>query len=233
MSTVDGNYYGGIVKDGLVLLLDAAKRDSYPRVGTTWTDITWNGNNGTLTNFGSQTIWNSSNGGSIIFDGTNDYVSSFPNSISQIGSRTILCFINLNTTNRAGIVGTRPTLQLTGFGFTCNRTTLGNLTYYDTSGSVLEVSGVLSLNTWIQVGVVYDSITNSAFLIKNGVQIGSTATSFGLGLSSSFNGVVGDESESFANIFKGNISNVQIYNRALSSTEILQNYNALKGRFGL
>lgn len=83
MSTVNGNYYGGIVKDGLVLLLDAAKRDSYPKVGTTWTDITWNGNNGTLTNFSSpspQTIWNGDNSGDITFDGTDDYVNLNNNS---------------------------------------------------------------------------------------------------------------------------------------------------------
>ena len=62
-----------IVTSGLVLALDAADRNSYPRTGTTWTDLSGNGYNGTLTN--SPTFSNS-NGGSIIFDGTNDYTST-------------------------------------------------------------------------------------------------------------------------------------------------------------
>ncbi len=64
-------YYGNIVKDGLVLLLDAAKKDSYPGSGTLWRDVSGNGNNGTLTN---GPIFNSNNGGSVVFDGSNDYV---------------------------------------------------------------------------------------------------------------------------------------------------------------
>jgi hypothetical protein len=64
-------YYGGIVTNGLVLALDAAKKDSYPGSGTLWRDISGNGNNGTLTN---GPTFNSGNGGSIVFDGVNDYV---------------------------------------------------------------------------------------------------------------------------------------------------------------
>ena len=66
-------YYGNIVKDGLVLDLDAAKKDSYPGTGTAWNDISGNRNNGTLTN---GPTFNSSNGGSIVFDGTNDYINT-------------------------------------------------------------------------------------------------------------------------------------------------------------
>ena len=62
-----------IVKSGLVLYLDAGNQNSYPGTGTTWTDISRNNNNGTLTN---GPTFNSENGGSIVFDGTNDYVST-------------------------------------------------------------------------------------------------------------------------------------------------------------
>ena len=96
MGTLSGNYYGGIVKNGLVLMLDAAKKDSYARLGTTWRDISFNGNNGTLTNFGSQTKWNSNNGGSIIFDGTDDQIS-IPNSstYNNTMSKTVDVWINV------------------------------------------------------------------------------------------------------------------------------------------
>ena len=60
-----------IVTDGLVFCVDAANKRSYPGVGTTWTDLTANKNNGTLTN---GPTFDSANGGSIVFDGTNDYV---------------------------------------------------------------------------------------------------------------------------------------------------------------
>ena len=59
-----------IVTSGLVLALDAADRNSYPGSGTTWTDLSGNANNGTLTN---GPTFNSANGGSIVFDGTNDF----------------------------------------------------------------------------------------------------------------------------------------------------------------
>ena len=66
--------HGGkpIVTDGLVLCLDAANPKSYPGSGTTWTDLSGNGNNGTLVN---GVGYNSDNGGSLSFDGVNDYVS--------------------------------------------------------------------------------------------------------------------------------------------------------------
>jgi hypothetical protein len=222
-------YYGGIVTNGLVLDLDAAKKDSYPGAGTAWNDISGNRNNGTLTN---GPTFNSSNGGSIVFDGTNDYVSSFTSSISPVGTKTILCFIYLTTTSRAGICGTRS-LSGGGFGFTTNRTSAGNLTYYHTGGSLIETAASLNNNVWAQVGIVYNATAATATLYKNGNQIGSTSTGFSAEGATSYNGVIGDEDQSVGTPFKGNIPSVQIYNRALSATEILQNYNALKGRYGL
>jgi hypothetical protein len=64
------SYLGGIVKNGLILDLDAGKLDSYNRVGTSWNDISSNGYVGTLIN---GPIYNSSNGGSVSFDGVDDY----------------------------------------------------------------------------------------------------------------------------------------------------------------
>ena len=75
-------YYGPrIVSNGLVLCLDAANKRSYPGTGTTWTDLSGNSNNGTLTN---GPTFSAGNMGSILFDGTNDYVGSFPTQISAI-----------------------------------------------------------------------------------------------------------------------------------------------------
>jgi hypothetical protein len=69
-------------------------------------------------------------------------------------------------------------------------------------------------------------------LYKNGYQVGTSFTTAVPPASSAFNGVIGDEEYTFGVPFKGNMSSVQIYNRALSATEVLQNYNAVKSRFG-
>jgi hypothetical protein len=221
-------YYGPrIVSNGLVLCLDAANKNSYRGTGTTWTDLSGNSNNGTLTN---GPTFNSTNMGVIVFDGTNDYVSSFPTQISGVGSKTICAFIYPTTTSRAGICGIRNSSD--GWVFTINRNASGNLTYFHTTGTAVEVSAGISINNWVQVCVTYSTITSTVILYKNGYQVGSTATSVSTIVGSSFKGVIGDEDASITTPFKGNISNLQIYNRDLSATEVLQNYNATKSRFG-
>ncbi len=94
------SYYGNIVKDGLVLCLDAAKRDSYSGVGTDWNDISGFRNNGVLTN---GPTFNTDNGGSIVFGGLDDYVL-VPNISIGTKTFTIDTWFNINgnqTTNAA------------------------------------------------------------------------------------------------------------------------------------
>src|SRR6056300_382098 len=88
-------YYGNIVTDGLVLNLDAARKDSYNRTGTTWNDISGNGNNGTLTN---GPTFDSEDYGSIVFDGVDDYVTVSATPINSVLTNqiTIETFINSN-----------------------------------------------------------------------------------------------------------------------------------------
>jgi hypothetical protein len=219
-----------IITDGLVLNLDAGNPLSYPGTGTTWTDLSGNNNNGTLIN---GPTFDSANGGSIVFDGTNDYVSSFPIQISGNGSKTVSCFFKINTTIRSGLCGTRNfDTGPNGWVLCVNRTTSGNLSYFHTSGSILEIAAGISTNTWYNACVTYDVSTAIATLYLNGIIIGSPATSFTTINSSSFNGVIGAEAVN-GGFLNGNIAQTLIYNRALSSTEVLQNYNATKNRYGL
>ena len=214
----------------LVLNLDAGNILSYPGTGTLWTDLSIYGNNGTLI---SGATFDSGNGGSIVFDGTNDYVSSFPIQISGNGSKTVSCFFKINTTIRSGLCGTRNLdTGLNGWVLCVNRTTSGNLSYYHTSGSILEIAAGISTNTWYNACVTYDVSTAIATLYLNGIIIGSPATSFTTINLSSFNGVIGAETVN-GGFLNGNIAQTLIYNRALSSTEVLQNYNATKIRYGL
>jgi hypothetical protein len=222
-----------IVQQGLVLNLDAGNPYSYAGAGTTWYDVSGNGNNGT---FGASTAaptYNSDSGGVIVFDGTDDRITSFPTQISGTGSKTINCFFKTSKTVRNGLCGIRDTSVLSGWVFTVNRSAAGNLTYFHTGGSIIEVAAGISINTWYNACVTYDTSTATVILYLNGVQIGSPVTSFSVIPSSTFNGIVGGEDNAFNDPFGGSIGLVQIYNIALSAAQVLQNYNATKGRFGL
>ena len=217
-----------IVENGLTLFLDASNIRSYPGSGTTWSDLSGNGNNGTLTN---GPTFSAGNLGSIVFDGTNDYVNSFPTQISGVGSKTICAFIYPTTTSRAGICGVRNTGD--GWVFTINVPNPGDLTYFHTATSTsITVSAGIITNTWTHVCVTYSTTSTTIILYKNGYQVGTPFTTATPPASSTFNGVIGDEQSDFATPFKGNMSSVQIYNRALTAVEVLQNYNATKSRFG-
>ena len=217
-----------LVTSGLVLNLDASNASSYPGSGTSWFDLSGNGNTGTLTN---GPTFNSANGGSIVFDGSNDYVSSFPTQISGVGSKTVSAWIKINKTSRTGVAGTRSDQD--GWAFTVNRGAYGNLTYFHTGGSEIQVAAGIITNTWYNVCVTYNLTSTTAILYLNGVQIGSPSTSFTAITPSSFKGVVGNEDSAFSTPFGGNIAQTLIYNTSLSASEVLQNYNVTKAKFGL
>ena len=218
-----------IITSGLVLHLDAGNTSSYPGSGTTWTDLSGNGNNGTLIN---GPTYSSANGGSIVFDGVNDKVSAFSTQISGTGSKTISSWIKISTTSRAGIAGTRS-LADWGWAFTVNRNGTGNLAFYDTRGSELSVAAGLGTNIWYNVCVTYDD-SRIVTLYVNGYQVGIPSTPFSALNLSNFKGIIGNEDEwenPSYHPFNGNIAQVAIYNRALTVAEVLQNYNALRPRF--
>jgi hypothetical protein len=160
-------------------------------------------------------------------------VTTFVNQISGNGSKSICCFFQTNSVNRMGIAGTRQLATSTGWVFCVNRTTAGNLTYFHTGGSALEVAAGIVTGTWYYGCATYDVTTATATLYLNGSAIGSPATSFSAITTSTFNGVVAAEDNAFSSPFVGNIANLVIYNRALTQSEIAQNFQALRGRFGI
>jgi hypothetical protein len=191
-------------------------------------DFSGRGNFGTTVN---SPTYSSANGGSLSFDGVDDYVSSFPVQISGNESKSISCFFKINTTTRSGLCGTRNGGD--GWVLCVNRTSPGNLTYFHTAGSILQISAGISTNIWYNACATYDVSTAIATLYLNGIRIGSPATSFTAIISSSFNGVVGAEDVGINSKLNGNIAQVSIYNRALTAQEIQQNFNALRSRFSV
>jgi hypothetical protein len=227
--------FGKIVTDGLVLALDAADKNSYPGSGTTWADLSGNGNNGTLTN---GPTFSSANGGSIVFDGTNDYIidSSTVNMPTGSSSRTIQMWV-YPTTNTNNFV------QL-GIGFGGNQVyivqyyRIGSPDYIFTDGvnggNNLTISGAQlpTLNTWNFV--VFGNSGQNYFYYLNGVSrltgtwpvtLNTVGQKYVIGNR--------DDGSGFNIPISGSIGLVNIYNRALTESEILQNYNAQKSRFGL
>lgn len=185
MSTINGGWRGpNIVKDGLILYMDASSPNSYLNnvFGTTWKDISGNGNNGTLVNFGSQTIWNSSNGGSIVFDGTNDLVNNIGSLstfsfVQNTGVYTISAWVKPSVLNKEMyIAGNSDNTGTKGFYFGTFGT--GNITCYVLSGvnpSPLNhsVSNSFTATTeWVNIVAVGDGVKNQFY--RNGSTFGSS-----------------------------------------------------------
>ena len=226
-----------IVTNGLVLALDAANNKSYPRSGTTWTDLSGNNNTGTLTN---GPTFSGANGGSIVFDGTNDYVTKTSWISPPTNTFTIGCWVKFsdNVNDRyllsfgRDIGGSTGGLALFAYGFN----EISDVLIFEFGSGIGRVSSgiVPSLNIWYYLTVTAD-VTNVKFYLngelKNTSSQGSGAitSSPTLSIGSFVNGS-GTPGTYF---HSGNISQVSIYNRSLTAAEVLQNYNATKSRFGL
>ena len=216
-------YTGNIVRDGLVLLLDAAKKDSYPGSGTVWNDISGNGNNGTLTN---GPLFNSDNNGNILFDGTNDYIpiSTF-NFPFESSAGTLSGWAKTNT-----ITGSYRWIVSYGNAASGQSRFIGiNGSTYFFGGYANDITALgVPLSTWFNMVGVYNG--TQAMLYVNGVLVsGPTAKSWN---TVSNTAQLGRQTNALE-YWNGNISNVQIYNRALSVAEVSQNFNALRGRYGI
>jgi hypothetical protein len=226
-----------IVTSGLVLALDAADRNSYPRSGTTWTDLTGNGNNCTLVN---SPTFNSSNGGSIVFNGTNQY-GNVPNSTSlQVADTFTLCSWVYATTlaARYAIFSTRVNNPAGSWQLEIGSTGVGSLStnriaFTGVGTWIAETfDNVISTNRWFHICLtkVNNATTGGTFYINGASVVNRQTNAYTISNNADAKRIA--TSTGLIELFPGNISNVQIYNRVLSATEVLQNYNATKSRFG-
>ena len=224
------HYSPKIVTEGLVLYLDAANTRSYPGTGTTWSDLSRSGNNGILTN---GPTFNSSNGGSIVFGGTDDYVKPPASTTLQLTNFTLSSWVKINVQNINQYIIDTSTNASFGYGYSYRIKTDNKIrfwAYY--ANNALDSTTTISPNIWYNILVTYDNTTKIQSIYINGVFnvsnthtnpfVVSTVTNLQIGGSSILGGYL-----------NGNISQTSIYNRALSATEIRQNYNTTKTRFGL
>ena len=251
----------GIIQNGLVLNLDAGASTSYPGSGTTWTDLSGNSNNGTLTN---GPTYSSSNGGSIVFDGSNDYVEVTTRNTNLEFQPTqpysVFCWVyNLSSTGGNTIISNmQGTSTYPGWDMYAqtNEIAAHLISSWSTNAIKIAISFDFSANAnkWVNIGYTYNGTSpandtnalNSINFYVNGV-----LTTTGKNISGSTDGfdtisetityntsqrlrvasrwVSGAPSDPAA----FTMSNSLIYNRALTASEVTQNFNALRGRFGI
>jgi hypothetical protein len=237
-----------INESGLVLSLDAGNTKSYPGSGTTWTDLSGNGNTGTLVN---GVGYSASNLGSLSFDGVDDYVNMGNSQAGnfETSNFSINAFFKFTSTgSNSGIfcksIGDSPTTNYgwllnipggTELGFAMATTNSG----WGSSGSYSCKSTGSSINdgNWRMVTIVGDRTQTNISMYINGTLQTLQEYAGGLNLfntvgnvTNTYNLVLGNESDA-SHPFNGNIAQASIYNRALTPQEIQQNFNATKSRF--
>lgn len=242
MATEYGN--GKIVNQGLVLSLDAADRNSYPGTGTTWRDMSGLGNTGTLTN---GPTFNSGNGGSLVFDGSNDHVSFASTTIGSFNNATFSygAWFYFDGNSQDGyILGKRNDSPFNQYNMAINNDSQNGgsgtkLTAFanpdQNTGGYMRYDYQLTSVGWYHAIVTINNNVQNLYL--NGSSVGNTTNTFS---GTTFNitdrplyiGAFNSNSNP-VNFFRGRIAVTFLYSRPLSASEILQNYNANKSRFGL
>jgi hypothetical protein len=197
MSTVGGGV--NIITDGLVLYLDAANTKSIVSGSTTWNDLSRSGNNGTLVN---GPTFNSGNGGSIVFDGLDDYMIT-----TTIQNYRSMCIWVKKLATAPSVWKYLIDLRPNGSAYIATNAIAGWQIFRVNNVNTAISWASLPTDTWFHLYLQTNNNLNSTINFMSRFSNNET--------------------------LPGNISQVQIYNRALTTQEILQNYNATKGRFGL
>lgn len=225
-----------IVTDGLVLNLDAGNAASYPGSGTSWTDLSGNGNNGTLTN---GPTYDSANGGSIEFDGVDDYVSVGSSNSLKITSGTMCFWVYLTSggVTFQQIGGKRFAGTVSGIDYMLDLSSTGqNIRGIISDGSALNLitgSTTLNYSNWYYVSFTWNGTKLNLYVnsVVDATEVSQTITP--QTSDRSFDLAVAQDPGVGSRYFLGNISVAHVYNRALSASEIEKNFNALKSRYGL
>ena len=243
------NSLNGLVTDELVLALDAGRTLSYSGNGTTWTDLSGNSNNGTLTN---GPTFSSDNFGSIVFDGTNDFVTLGTQINSDITTTdvTISFWAYIDSTAADEVFVSMESLALnqpliiwydTGSTYEVQNTGVGDVgggsnnvittavTDASSEKRFTTSNNALSANTWYNIAVVLDVTNNEFYTYINGVEEAKwVSNNTSGGIKSTTNDFrIGGGSP----YLDGRISQFLVYTQALTASEVAQNYNALKGRY--
>ena len=218
-------YNPGVVTSGLVFCFDAGNIKSYPKSGTGCYDLS-NGDTGTLIN---GPTYDSTNGGSLVFDGTNDYVQ-FPSKTNRnVGGTDFSVFIWMKSNNKAGYQSLL-TLDNIGWGGGIILYSLVDTGVFRTWVGNTAQNGNIDIcnNSWNYVGIVRRSGVVTQY-VNNIPDV--TFNASGTTLSDQYVRLGSVDTTTY--FLNGRISNGTMHNRALSDQEVSQNFNALRGRYGI
>jgi hypothetical protein len=218
--------YVSIVTSGLVLNLDAGNPASYPGSGTTWFDISGNSFNSTLTNGPTYT---SGVNGYFTFDGVDDFSSVPINAAFNTSSVTFEVWAYLQT------IGDRHILYVNWAGNALEVNSNRSVVMYNNSTSqgqqgATTAAGAINWDTWNHLVGVYDDSAQALYTYVNGTLLATRTSTPSTSYSVSTHAISG---VAFGGEVNGRISVVRHYNIALSAFQILQNFNALRGRYGI
>lgn len=229
------NYNPRTVTDGLVLALDAGNTKSYPGSGTAWTDLSGNGNNGTLQNGASYV---SGNGGAISFDGSNDRVVIPNDTALDTQTPSVEVWVKVDTISQdafffeKGDVNTQYALFIQD---SFQPTPQIQWRVKPAGFNDVEATAATYINTSSYAQIVGTYTSGSRKLYINGSLVASdsatgTIPSNSGGMSV---GVYGGFDGPYGYYLDGEISIVRVYNRVLTASQVTQNFNAHRGRYGI
>ena len=225
------NHSPAIVTDGLVLCLDAANVRSYPKSGTTWSDLIGT-NDGTLIN---TPTYDSENGGSILFDGTNQYINMGTGySISTSSPFSVECWFYLSAYG-----GQYPTIcQLKtdsqyAWNFALSQQSGYNGILFGSvnTWSRLRTDNPPSTGQWHNVCLTYDGSSSFSVYLDLSLETLTGAHSFLSTTQNNYIGTINAASRGATDAWNGYISGFKLYNKTLTADEIRRNYEATVGRY--
>lgn len=249
-------FYGysavSIVTSGLILNMDASNSSSYPGSGNIWYDISGNGRVATLNGYGggSTPTYSSLGGGSILFNrssATADSAAAF--SLSQGGTPwadltsavTLSLWFYTGTSSVMILAGkgfqTSPGLEYQSYQFYTNGSSIIGRVVGPGSTAFTDVGTTFSFNTWTNVTLTYNG--SSVIVYKNGTAANSASKTGAITNVYGWPFVIGGQYNANGGYnlptdgLNGYIGQTMLYNRALSSTEVLQNFNATRTRYGV
>lgn len=211
-----------------VLWLDAGIATSYPGTGTTWNDLSGNGNNGILS---GNIVYDSANGGSLIFDGVDDYATVINNYSLNFSSEQTIIMVMKHTFT----IGRRnPWNQAYGGYGTWTHESGDTISqFFGNSGidggTYIGVASPSTLRGVWNIMAATRDVSNYKWYI-NGALSSTTANPYGVLANTAANITIG---RGYAGSWQGNMSIVMAYNHALSADEISQIFDALRSRYGI
>ena len=220
--------YPKIVTNGLVLNLDAGQQNSYRGSGTTWTDLSGNGKHGTLIN---TPTYSSANGGHLLFDGTNERLDLASALNLSTNTGFTMCLFLQQTIPQTGAAWNYffnridPFIEIGTFG-------TGSTTFLFKDNTIpVDVNSGNVTTSWSYIAFGTNPTTRTPFIHRfnsSGYALTTSATAFSnttLSFSTMFTGP--------ASNYAAKVATIQAYNRTLTATEVTQNFNALRRRFGI